>query len=290
VVTSPEVLFAARAAPEPARPVPATRRAVFYDVENTSRHEDVARMLDHLAFDRVRQATDLVAVGNWRVIGHETARLLARRGASLVHSAPSPGVRDWTDLRIAIAAGVWLASARPGDTLEIVSDDHAFDAVGDAAASLGVTFRRLSGRIRAGGGVPEESGGPVGRGHRRRRSGRGRRGRSPAGHDGRPSGAHRRAGPQHIARPTPAPAEPSPHTAPRDEIVAMVEELLATSPGGVTIDALTNALKARGFRRPPGSPRLITRLRRIKKLEVTRDGVVRLIDPLPRNGDERESP
>jgi hypothetical protein len=70
----------------------------------------------------------------------------------------------------------------------------------------------------------------------------------------------------------------------------MVEELLATSPGGVTIDALTNALKARGFRRPPGSPRLITRLRRIKKLEVTRDGVVRLIDPLPRNGDERESP
>ena len=40
--------------------------------------------------------------------------------------------------------GVWLAAARPGDTIEIVTDDQAFDAVGDVAASLGVHFRRLS--------------------------------------------------------------------------------------------------------------------------------------------------
>ena len=48
-----------------------------------------------------------------------------------MHSAPSTGVRDWSDLRIAVAAGIWLAAARPGDVIEIVSDDRAFDAVGD---------------------------------------------------------------------------------------------------------------------------------------------------------------
>jgi len=37
-----------------------------------------------------------------------------------------------------------LGGARPGDALEIVSDDRAFDAVGDVASTLGVSFRRLS--------------------------------------------------------------------------------------------------------------------------------------------------
>jgi hypothetical protein len=57
------------------------------------------------------------------------------------------GVPDWSDLRIAAAAGVWLGEARPGDRIEIVSDDRAFDAVGDVAAGLGVTFRRVSYRL-----------------------------------------------------------------------------------------------------------------------------------------------
>src|SRR5207253_473383 len=142
------------------------------------------RVLAHLELDWMHHATELVAVGNWRVIGNDTARLLASRGAHLVHSAPSVGVRDWSDLRIAVAAGAWLAAARPGDLLEIVTDDQAFDAVGDVAASLGVPFRRLS-----------------------------------------------------------------------------------------------NALEARGFGRTPGSPRLVTRLRRIKELDVNRQGTVRLLDP-----------
>jgi hypothetical protein len=64
----------------------------------------------------------------------------------LVHSAPVGGVKDWSDLRIAVAAGVWLSGARPGDRIDIVSDDRAFDAVGDVATSMGVTFRRLSHR------------------------------------------------------------------------------------------------------------------------------------------------
>src|SRR5206468_2676219 len=136
--------------PRAPSPLPSPRRAVFFDVENTSRAEHITRVLAHLELDCMHHATELVAVGNWRVIGHDTARLLASRGAHLVHSAPSVGVRDWSDLRIAVSAGAWLAAARPGDVLQIVTDDQAFDAVGDVAASLGVTFRRLSYRALAG--------------------------------------------------------------------------------------------------------------------------------------------
>jgi len=46
----------------------------------------------------------------------------------------------------------------------------------------------------------------------------------------------------------------------------------------VSLDALSNALKSRGFRRPPGSPRLITRLRRIKDLAVSATGAIRLVE------------
>src|SRR4030095_10036330 len=101
----------------------------------------------------VGRSTEFFAVGNWRVIGHETGRVLARFGAQLLHSAPSTGVRDWSDLRMALSAGVWLAGARPGDVLEIVSDDRAFDAVGDVATALGITFHRLTART-LGGAAP----------------------------------------------------------------------------------------------------------------------------------------
>src|SRR5206468_3888672 len=146
-------------------------------------------------------------VGNWRVVNHDTARLLAERGAHLVHSAPAVGVRDWSDLRIAVDAGVWLAQARPGDLLEIVTDDQAFDAVGDVATSLGVGFRRLSFRALAGAGVeppPEEARAREPHGRRRRRGGR--RGRreeaapapsrpiATAANGGEPAGGSHRAG------------------------------------------------------------------------------------------------
>ena len=55
-------------------------------------------------------------------------------------------------------------------------------------------------------------------------------------------------------------------------------DLSRTSPSGaVTLDALANALKARGFSRPPGSPRLITRLRRLRELAVSRAGHITLV-------------
>jgi hypothetical protein len=75
----------------------------------------------------------------------------------------------------------------------------------------------------------------------------------------------------------PPPAEP--HTAPHDEIIAIVRELMQRSPARtVSIDTLANALKSRGFSRTPGSPRLITRLRRIKEITVNRSGMIALFE------------
>jgi hypothetical protein len=100
-------------------------------------------MLDHLGLPDAA-STRVSAIGNWRVVSIEAGDLLARSGAQLVHSAPAVGVKDWSDLRIAVDAGRWLGEAAAGDVLVIVSDDQAFDAVGDVAATRGVIFRRLS--------------------------------------------------------------------------------------------------------------------------------------------------
>jgi hypothetical protein len=148
-----------------------SRRAVFFDVENGNRAKHIAVMLEHLGLpDGAR--TRVSAIGNWRVVSIETAHLFSRVGAKLIHSAPVVGVKDWSDLRIAAEAGRWLGGARAGDVLEIVSDDQAFDAVGDLAASRGVIFRRPSLRALARhgeGARPDRS---------QRRRGRSRRGRS----------------------------------------------------------------------------------------------------------------
>jgi len=299
-VSPVERSFAARMPPpEPDRPRPPGRRAIFLDVENTSRAQHLAHVINHLGVDPWDRRTELVAVANWRVVGHEAARLLAARGAYLVHSAPSTGVRDWSDLRIAVAAGIWLAAARPGDLIEIVSDDRAFDAVGDVAASLGIEFRRLSyRRLREASGErmvePEEQPvvtSPSGSGsrRRRRRRGRGQGGQPPTQgtdrrHDARggmrpPGGPGPQPGgrrPSHAPRPQPE----APHTtAPHDELVSVVRGLVEASPKrSVSIDAVANALKSRGFQRPPGSPRLVTRLRRIREIVVSPSGTITLAE------------
>jgi hypothetical protein len=275
---NPEFAFAARAAarpPEPERPFPTSRRAIFFDVENTSRPQHIARVIDYLSVDRLGRRTDFVAVGNWRVIGHDTARLLAGHGAQLLHSAPAVGVKDWSDLRIAVAAGVWLGTARPGDILEILSDDRAFDAVGDVATSLGISFRRLSYRGLT--GLPREAEPAAAAEPRVEPSSGGRYRR------GRRGGYARRETPIAHAAPQPAArqvAAAEPHTAPHDELLGVARDLIRVSPGGaVTLDTLANALKGRGFSRTAGSPRLITRLRRIRELTVSRSGHITLVDP-----------
>jgi hypothetical protein len=330
-ISAVESTFAARVPPvEPERPRPPGRRAIFLDVENTSRAQHLAHVIDHLGVDPWDRRTELVAVANWRVVGHEAARLLAARGAHLVHSAPSTGVRDWSDLRIAVAAGIWLAAARPGDLIEIVSDDRAFDAVGDVAASLGIEFRRLSYRR-----LKEDTGEPVaeaesrpaaasaaGSRRRRRRRGRGPSGAPPpSGHERRPAdaregvrhatsatppagrtgGGRRRpvsAHPPRPAHPPRTPAEASHTTAPHDELVSVVRGLVEASPKrSVSIDAVANALKSRGFQRSPGSPRLVTRLRRIREILVSPSGTIRLAEdgevpgngPLPEGEPRREA-
>jgi len=245
-------------------PRPGRRRAVFFDVENSSRSEHLATMLGHLGLHAIARETQLMAVGNWRVIGQESAQMLARHGATLTHSAPAFGVKDWSDLRIAVAAGVWLGNARPGDVIEIVTDDQAFDAVGDVAASLGVGFRRLSYRTLLGAGVIASEPKPASRRGRRSRDGR-----------ARPAEPRRRAS---GSPPAHAPAGGAdPVAATPEEIVEVVRGLVgASSDGSISLDALSNALKARGFGRPPGSLRLITRLRRIAALDVTARGTIRL--------------
>jgi hypothetical protein len=272
-VVVPEPVFATRVPPpEPERLRPPTRHAIFFDVENTSNPTHIERVVGRLAIDHGDRSTEFFAVGNWRVIGHETGRVLARFGAQLLHSAPSTGVRDWSDLRIAVSAGVWLAGARPGDVLEIVSDDRAFDAVGDVAAALGITFHRLTARTLAG-AAPMETSRPASGGDRgRRRGGRGRRGGRPAGMETEP----RRLEP---VRHAPAPVESDEaHSAPHDELVLLVRELAERAPNGaVLIDNVARTLKARGFSRPPGSPRLVTRLRRIKELSVSPTGMISLV-------------
>ena len=113
-------------------------------------------------------------------------------------------------------------------------------------------------------------------------AGRGRRGgRAPA------AGAEARraeAGRQEPERDQPVEA----HTAPHDELVLVVRELAERTPNGaVLIDNVARTLKARGFSRPAGSPRLVTRLRRIKELSVSPTGMITLapgalhVEPAP---------
>src|SRR5262245_16330848 len=76
-VATPEPVFAARVAPPPAaRQRPTTRHAIFFDVENTSHPGHIERVIERIAIDHLGRSTEFYAVGNWRVIGHETARLL----------------------------------------------------------------------------------------------------------------------------------------------------------------------------------------------------------------------
>jgi hypothetical protein len=250
------------------------RRAVFIDVENTSSEQDLVRVLDELALDLSAGNTEITAIGNWRVIGQQLGRSLAQRGAHLVHSAPATRVSDWSDLWIAVHAGMWLGRSRPGDAIDIVSHDRAFDAVGDAAARLGVKFTRITYRGTTPSAAAAER---TGEGARERRGRRGRRGGRS-----RSAGA---AAPPHPA-PRPAAAAPTappaagdePQSASQEQLQHVIARLAAADPAHiVTLDALTVALKAAGFQRPPGSPRLVTRLRRMKDIEVLANGRVRML-------------
>ena len=91
-VSDVESTFAARVPPpEPERPRPPGRRAIFLDVENTSRAQHLAHVIDHLGVNPWDRRTELVAVANWRVVGHEAARLLAARGSASRAQRPVDG-------------------------------------------------------------------------------------------------------------------------------------------------------------------------------------------------------
>ena len=279
------------------RPTGVSRRAIFIDVENTSSEAALLGALDQLKIDPSAAQTEIVAVGNWRVIGQHVARTLAQRGARLLHTAPATGVKDWSDLWIAVAAGIWLGRAQPADQIDIVSADRAFDAVADAATHLGVRFRRLtygpvSGLAEA--IAPAEV---AASGHRRRRrGGRSRRGEA-SGAWARPAATSHPTVTQLAAMPAASSAgsangiEKDIQGASPEQIIATIARLTSRYPErGVNLDLLINALKAEGFGRPPGSPRLVTRLRKMKDIEVMPTGMVRLVNlppgPLPESPAE----
>ena len=276
----------------PATPGHPTRRVIFIDVENTSSENSLLRVLDHLAVDRTMQPTEVIAIGNWKSVGTKVARTLASLGAQLVHSAPAPGVRDWSDLWIAVTAGRWLALAAPGDRLDIVSDDRAFDAVHDAASSVGVVCNRISYRNLP--GAPSVQSAPVmaapeERAHRpRRRGGRGR-GHGPAAQL-RPPQAPATAPSTRAATGTAA-EHAEAHAASQQQIRAVLARLTGgNSARWINLDLLSTALKAEGFSRPPGSPRLITRLRSIKGVEVNANGMLRLVGDADASSSTAASP
>ncbi len=264
----------------PAKKLPAVatpaRRAVFVDVENTSSESDLLKVLDHLKIDRKAQPTELYALGNWKSVGTRVARTLASLGAQLIHSAPAVGVRDWSDLWIAVAAGRWLASATPGDIIDIVSDDRAFDAVGDAAAAAGVVFRRTSYRTIPSAAAPTPAPAEA-RPRRRRRGGRGRRPLLTQPSQAQELQATRRSAPEPPEPETRHLSDEEAHGASHEQISATLAHVAGGTSRWVNLDVLANALKTAGFTRPPGSPRLVTRLRKMKDVEVSANGMVRLV-------------
>jgi len=260
------------------------RRAIFIDVENTTSEAALFDAVESLKIDRREQPVELTAVGNWRAVGPLVARRLCALGAQLVHSAPARGVRDWSDLWIAVAAGCWLGRATAGDVLEIISNDRAFDAVGDAAAARGVVFRRI--QHQRGTVAAEPAAEPrrprrtrAGRHHGRRhgKNGPAPQAAAPAGTTPHLRPAPVRPAPSHPAPPRPAAPVEEPHGANRDQIIAVIRRLTHNEPGRwVNLDVLEKELKQEGFSRPPGSPRLVTRLRSIKDVEVDAHGRVRI--------------
>jgi hypothetical protein len=256
------------------------RRAIYIDVENTSSEASLLEVLENLNIDRNMQNVELSAVGNWRAVGQHVGRRLAELGAQLVHSAPARGVRDWSDLWIAVAAGCWIGQANPGDILEIVSNDRAFDAVGDAAASRGIVYSRVQHRRGAAKVAASETKTSTSetKPARRSRGGRGRRrgrgnGRAPGAPSATP--ATTAAAAEKHAPPNRTVEEPLGAT--RDQIILTIDRLThGEAERWVNLDILEKELKTEGFSRPPGSPRLVTRLRVLKDVEVDSHGRVRL--------------
>ena len=260
--------------------LPASRRAIFFDVENASR-AGIRRVIDHLErWSDPGRRTDFVAVGNWRVIGHDTAgcspvtrrpphpqravgRLCATGAISGSPSAPACG---------------WRGRAG-GDVLEIITSDRAFDAVGDVAAEPGhrVPAPVPSGHHGGGGDAHPGQGGAdrvavdgVSRPRPAARSWRDRVGSgapAPGAPVLRPSSrlplrrllpgrSSRGRLPRRLRRRRREhPAEHASQTAPRDELIALVHDLMQRSPGRpLTLDTLANALKSRGFAAPRLAP------------------------------------
>lgn len=72
------------------------------------------------------------------------------------------------------------------------------------------------------------------------------------------------------------------HAASQEQVRLALARLTGGDPTrSVNLDALANMLRDEGFTRPPGSPRLVTRLRKIKGVEVLPNSMLRLVSDIP---------
>jgi hypothetical protein len=130
-----------------------------------------------------------------------------------------------------------------------------------------VTFKRITYRSAGASAATERTS----EASSERRGGRRRRRRGGSGRGAGSAAATPTRAPHAAPAVAAAAGEEERHGASQEQLQQVIARLAAADPAhGVTLDALTVALKAAGFQRPPGSPRLVTRLRRMKDLEVRR--------------------
>ena len=280
----------AATAPTPSR---TSRRAIFIDVENTSSEVTLLRVLEHLA-GRSQGAAH-------RGDRHRQLEIGRHEGGA---HAGEPGR----------AAGAQCAGAGRARLERSVDRRHRRPLAGARRARRSARHRLRRPRLRRGarrrrvGRRRAAIASPIGTS--RARPPRRTSPQRPAPH--RQSGAPHRAGaaaaaagvdrlssrtparprpgataaPSIRARPRPSTPRRTPHR--RNRSAAVLARL--TGGDSDTLDqsrSAANALKAEGFSRPPGSPRLITRVRSIKGVELNPNGMVRLVSE---DGRRRRAP
>jgi len=130
---------------------------VLLDIGESTGVAAIASALDDLGSQSLNSDGAVLAVSAGCTLDPEAALLLARRRVRSIPVRPEPGSGIRRGVALAVAAGLWLSSSKPGDLLEIVSDDLIFDTVGNVATGRGAVFRRVPYHQAAFGLVAENS-------------------------------------------------------------------------------------------------------------------------------------
>ena len=116
---------------------------VLHDVAESTGVAAIARALDDLGPQALHTDGAVLAVSAGRTLDPQAEDVLAGRHVRSIPVGPEPGPGSRRGVTLAVAAGLWLSRSKPGDILEIVSDDLVFDTVGNVATGRGAVFRRV---------------------------------------------------------------------------------------------------------------------------------------------------